>query len=92
MQDAMRFDVNCYGDDGARCMARFWAMKITFFYRLWHLAGTARPFVFSDEGLARFTEPLDFVQLTHRVTSRPALAGYAKVREMRPRGDGIIAR
>lgn len=85
LQDSARFDTNLYTHQGALLMARYWVLKMQFFFDNW--VGRDCPSGGSPpDGLrARFAEPAEFVTFASSALPPKAKARVAWLRDMKPR-------
>jgi hypothetical protein len=88
LQATMRFDVALYEHSGALTCARYWVAKHDYWFQAWLLDGMLVPYLYSDEVLNGFEEPLAFTTLCTTIVAGRAQARFAALRFLVPTGQG----
>ena len=88
MQDGMRFNRTVYETGGANICARYWALKMTYYFRLWVEAGSLVPYEYSVEDHHGWREPDEFANLVNTCHNRYAIARWPILRRLQPTGNG----
>jgi hypothetical protein len=80
----LRFSTTLYGREGAVACCQYWCKKMSFFYRLWLLAGAGDAFPFSEEALGAWVEPDSFRETVENIRGDFAQSRFASLRNLRP--------